>query len=257
MSDFRSGIPVSSQASKVLQLQKAVGNRGVYRLLQLAGKSSVAQLTPDGLVQLIPEVTRRQTRGLMLVDNLSRAIQTAARQYNIKPELLGVILMHESQARERSIWGNERLANAAERAQAAIQGERASVGIGQMEVRTAAALRRRHPELAGGEIVDDLLQQERAVQYVAARLQDLQGDIRTFFSARRASLSPEAEVDLAAIAYNTGWESLRDRNLLDENLGSTLPERVTALRSRSSYLRFTTAYLPLMRVWMQRSGGQQ
>jgi hypothetical protein len=48
------------------------------------------------------------------------------------------------------------------------------------------------------------------------------------------------------VAYNIGWVSLRERNLLDSGLGPDIPSRISALRSRNVYLNHTIGHLRLV-----------
>lgn len=196
-----------------------------------------------------PSVGGRQLRGLSLVSTLRGPIGSAAREFNVPSELVAVILMHESQAAERRVYrvviGS---ADAGERAQAAVQGDSASIGVIQMRVGLARQLRRLYPRLqTAADVVDDLLTPATAVRYLAAQFAQLRGQLSAFLTRESASLNREQEIDMLALGYNIGWENLRDRNLRDANFGRDIPARVETIRRRSQYLRATTAYLPSVR----------
>lgn len=196
-----------------------------------------------------PSVSGRQVRGISLASALRGPICSAAREFNVSAELVAVIVMHESQAAERRAYrvliGS---ADAGERAQAALQGDSASIGVVQMRVGLARQLRSQHPSLrVAADVVDDLLTPATAVRYLAAQLARLRGQLNAFLAREGASLTQEQEIDMLALGYNIGWENLRDRNLRDTNFGRDIPARVETIRQRSQYLRVTTAYLPSVR----------
>jgi hypothetical protein len=207
-------------------------------------------VTP-GPLRPAPTLGSRQQQGVSLVSSLRRAIRAAAGEFDVPAALIGVIVMHESQAAERSTLGG--LADAAESAQAWIQGDTASIGVIQMRVGLARQLRHAYPSLQrNGDVVDDLLDPAIAVRYLAARLRQLRDLLRQFAGATGASLSREQEIDMMALGYNIGWDALRDRNLRDASFGQDLPARVETIRARSRYLRFTTAYLATMENVLSR-----
>ena len=226
----------------LLQMQQRVGNQAVQRFLQPTA-TAVA-------IQREETVGLRQVPGLFVVYDIGKEIKKAGAEFNIPPELIGVIVMHESQAVERSIMGP--LADIAESVQAALQGNDASIGIGQMKISEAEQLRQRFPQLVNESVVDDLLNKKQAVRYVAAQLKVIKDSLTAFMAAQRVSLSPEQEMDMLALGYNIGWLALRDRNLRDPNFGATMLERVETIRGRSQYLTKTTAYLPLIRVFLAK-----
>ncbi len=224
----------------LLQMQQVHGNQAVQRYLN----------HPTHTIQAKPRVGMRQIQGILQVVDLGKAIKQAGAEFNIPPELIGVIVMHESQAVERSFFGV--LADVAERAQAELQGDDASIGVGQMRVDVAEDLRQKYPQLVGDSAVSDLLNGKRAVRYVAAQLKEIKDALTTFMSGHQATLAPDAEMDMLALGYNIGWPSLRDRNLRDPNFGATVLERVQTIRGRSQYLTKTTAYLPLIQKFLAK-----
>jgi len=208
-------------------------------------------VTPGPLRPAPPTLGSRQQRGMALVSSLRRAIRAAAGEFDVRAALIGVIMMHESQAAERRVLGG--LADAAESTQARIQGDTASIGVIQMQVGLARQLRRTYPSLQrNGDVVDDLLDPAIAVRYLAARLRQLRDLLRPFAESSGASLSGDQETDMMALGYNIGWDALRDRNLRDASFGRDLPARVETIRARSQYLRFTTAFLSEMENVLSR-----
>ena len=108
--------------------------------------------------------------------------------------------MHESQARERQELGGGAVADAAERVEAGIRGDSASIGIGQMQVGVAKQTAKNHPEIRGtGSVTDDLLSRRTACRYVAARLADLRSQLRAYLKSQGATLSADAENDMIAL----------------------------------------------------------
>lgn len=226
----------------LLQMQQRVGNQAVQRYLHP---------TPaEASIQREETVGLRQVPGLFVVYDIGKEIKKAGAEFNIPPELIGVIVMHESQAVERSIMGP--LADIAESVQAALQGNDASIGIGQMKISEAEQLRQRFPQLVNESVVDDLLNKKQAVRYVAAQLKVIKDSLTAFMAAQRVSLSPEQEMDMLALGYNIGWLALRDRNLRDPNFGATMLERVETIRGRSQYLKKTTGYIHFLRAFLAK-----
>lgn len=224
----------------LLQMQQTYGNQAVQRYLH----------QPTPAIQTKPRVGMRQIQGILQVIDLGKEIKQAGAEFNIPPELIGAIVMHESQATERSFFGI--LADVAERAQAELQGNDASIGVGQMRVSVAEDLRQKYPQLVEGSAVSDLLNGKRAVRYVAAQLKEIKDALTAFMSGHQATLAQDAEMDMLALGYNIGWSSLRDRNLRDPNFGATVLERVQTIRGRSQYLTKTTAYIPYIQKYLAK-----
>lgn len=190
--------------------------------------------------------TLRQVKGAAQAAELKSEIKAAAAAYRVDPELIGVIVMHESQAAERALFGP--LADTAERAQAAVQGDDASIGIGQMRVGLAKDLAKSDPSLrGGGSVVLDLLDEKRAVRYIAAALADTRQKLRLYIAGKATVLGSDDENHMMVLAYNIGWEALRDRNLEDKSFGANIPLRVKKIRSMSRYLRYTMTQVPLLK----------
>ncbi len=226
-------------------MNRPPGADGAAHPVGLAGQAVAGPLVRR---QLLPTTTvyGRADRGAFAVLGLRAEIDAAAREFSVPPELIGAIVLHESQAGERSFFGGGGLADLAERAEAAVSSD-PSIGIGQMKVSLASGLRTRHPTLAGsGSVVGDLLDRTRAVRYVAAHLGEIGGQIDAWLASQGVTPTADERRDLIAIAYNMGWVSLRDRNLLDPGLGPDVPSRITALRSRNVYLNRTIGNLRLV-----------
>jgi hypothetical protein len=119
--------------------------------------------------------------------------------------------------------------------------------FGQMKLSVASSLRKRHSTLAGsGSVVDDLLNCTQAVGYIAAHLAELGRQIDVWLAyivGERDEFAPLVGGRRDALR---GWSSLRDRNLRDPILGPDVLYRISALRSRSVYLRLTVGNLRLV-----------
>jgi hypothetical protein len=237
----------SIRQATILQMQQRQGNTAVQRYLQ----HDVSQATST-LIQR-QKIGLRQIMGIGQVIDLGKTINKAGQEFKVPPEIVGVIIMHESQATERAELSFEWLANAAERLQAKFQGDSASIGIGQMQIREAKKLRQKYPQLAGNSVVDDLLNKKRAARYVAAQLSEIQTQLDGFLAVQKATISDDAKNDMLALGYNIGWDKLRDRNLKDPNFGADIPARVATIRTRSNYLKKTTAYVDLIRTFLAKA----
>ncbi|MCP4357071.1 MAG: hypothetical protein GY796_03515 [Chloroflexi bacterium] len=231
----------------ILRMQQRQGNAAVQRYLQ-----QVTSRPTSTLIQR-RKIGMRQIRGMGQVIDLGKTINKAGQEFKVAPEIIGVIIMHESQAAERAQLSFEWLANAAERLQAKIQGDSASIGIGQMQVGKAKKLRQKYPQLVGSGVVDDLLNKKRAARYVAAQLSEIQTQLDAFLAAQKATLTDDAKNDMLALGYNIGWVKLRDRNLKDRNFGADIPARVATIRNRSNYLKKTTAFVDLIRTFLAKT----
>ncbi len=193
-----------------------------------------------GTVSTSPSATQSQQRGLAVIRRVRNEIRDAGQRFQVPPELIAAVIMYESQQR-----------SFAEGAQAFIQGETASIGIGQMQVRTAEEMQRQFPSLPTGESSEHLLNERRAVQFVAAYLSFLMTQIENFLSEEGTIPNPDQLMNLTAIAYNMGWGNLRDRNLGDVNFGNTMAARVEYILRENRYIRGTTRYIPWIRQQVQ------
>jgi hypothetical protein len=203
--------------------------------------------------------------GYLLVVDLKPAIDKAAAQLKIWPEVVAAIIAHESKAMERrtaehvgqNTLGNGfglvpsrrpqfpgMYADAAERIQAKLKGDSASIGIGQMRVGWAKYLRSKFPDIQKREsVVDDLLTPVVAVGYVAAGLRDLFNKLEAFLARNNASLNQIERMELVALGYNIGWDNLESRNLMDGGMGHDIATRVAAIRKQSKYISIIRQWL--------------
>lgn len=177
----------------------------------------------------------------------------AASALRVPPELIVAIVAHESQAKERRAVRAavpilsplaglvlDDPADTYERMEATVRGDKASIGIAQMQVGLARRLRAKFPSVARhASVVDDLLDRSVAVWYVAAALRELRDNLDAFLARQGAKLAEDEVKDLTALGYNIGWEALRDRNLLAADMGADVPARVAKVRQDSSYIRAT------------------
>jgi hypothetical protein len=197
-----------------------------------------------------------------MADNLTAVlllpqIQKAAGEHKVWWDVIAAIISHESNAMERraaNYAGNAGLglvgfvvgrfvdyADLAERAQVKLKGDSASIGIGQMQVSWAKRLRNKYPTIIYWQsVVDDLLDREVAVGYVAAGLRELREQLDALLAQHNVTLRDVERQDLVALGYNIGWDNLRDRNLLASDMGPDIPSRVAAIRKQSKYIKLTT-----------------
>jgi hypothetical protein len=194
-------------------------------------------------VSSAPSATGRQRSGLEVIRRLRNEIRGACQQFQVPPELIAAVIMHESQARSGG--------DLTESVQALLQGGTASIGIGQMQVRTAREIQRQFPSLPTGEPRGHLLNERHAVQFVTAYLSSLMTDIEDFLSGEGVVPNTDQLINLTAIAYNMGWENLRERNLRDRRFGNTMAERVEHILRVNRYITLTTHYIPWIRQQVQ------
>jgi hypothetical protein len=115
----------------------------------------------------------------------------------VPPELVGAIVLHESQASERSFFGGAGLADLAESTEAFVSFD-PSIGIGQIKLSLTSSLRTRHRTLAGGgSVVGDLLDRARAMRYVAAHFRELGGQMDSWLASRGVRPIAEERWDLS------------------------------------------------------------
>ncbi len=176
---------------------------------------------------------RRDQVGGQLVTQMSDVINRQAVAQGVEPFLVSAILRHENAAFERRVltplpaMGPGLIADAAEAAQALIQGDLASIGPGQMQLRRAQELEQLGYVTARGskwERIQALLGEETSVEYVTGMVSYLSDQLRTVSGF--SDLSTEDQQRLLLIGYNQGWEYLRE-NI--EELG------ITELIRRSNY----------------------
>ena len=155
---------------------------------------------------------RRDQVGGALVTELSGVIEKEAAVHDVDSVLVSAVLRHESAAFERRLltpWPTMQpglIANIAEFVQSGLQGDMASIGPGQMQLRRARELeelgyvkaRRNDFERRSA-----LLDNETSVEYIAGMLRYLTDRLSTLpdFS----DLSAENQRRVILIAYNWGW----------------------------------------------------
>lgn len=198
-------------------------------------------------------VSDRFNRGMGVVTLLWGPIYTASNQFNVWQDLVASIIAHESQASERRTYRAaitvfafipslfmDDPADTAERTEAKVRGDKASIGVAQMQVGLAKRLRTKFPSIKDeDDVVDDLLEPSVAVRYVAAAVRELRDNLDAFLTKYGFKLSDDEMKDLVALGYNIGWEALRDRNLSASDMGDNIPARVAKIRETSSYIKLT------------------
>jgi len=119
---------------------------------------------------------RRDQVGGHLVVELSGVIGREAEAHAVDPDIISAILRHESAAFERRLltpsptMGPGLIANAGETIQAWIQGDTASIGPGQMQLRRARELEQLgyvRARSSDRERIQALLGKETSVEYIA------------------------------------------------------------------------------------------
>ncbi|RMD59661.1 RHS repeat-associated core domain-containing protein, partial [Candidatus Parcubacteria bacterium] len=175
----------------------------------------VGRATYEASTLIVPgaDRMRRDQIGGQLVTQMSDTITRQAMTQGVDQSLVSAILRHESAAFERRlltplpVMGPGVIANAGEAAQALIQGDTASIGPGQMQLRRARELEQlgyvtaRSTDL---ERVRALLGRETAVEYVTGMVRYLSDQLHTV--AGFTDLNTEQQQRLILIGYNLGWE---------------------------------------------------
>jgi len=155
---------------------------------------------------------RRDQIGGGLVVEFSDAIQRESAARSVDPELVSAVLRHESAAFERrllTLWPTMQpglIANTAEFAQSVLQGDAASIGPGQMQLRRARELEEMGyvtPRRNDFERRFALLNNQTAVEYVAGMLQYVSDQLRSLQGFNEMEI--EDQQRLILIAYNWGW----------------------------------------------------
>jgi len=160
---------------------------------------------------------RRDQIGGQLVTQLSDTITRQATAQEVEPSTVSAILRHESAAFERRLltpvpmMNPGVIADVGEMAQALIQGDTASIGPGQMQLRRARELEQLGYVTARGsdqERIQALLGKETSVEYVTGMVRYLSDQLRTVPGFN--DLSTEDQQRLILIGYNQGWEYLQE-----------------------------------------------
>jgi len=156
---------------------------------------------------------RRDQIGGQLVTQVSDTIARQAVDQGVDPSLVSAILRHESAAFERrlltclSSMPPDLNTSVGEGVQVLIQGDTASIGPGQMQLRRARELEQlgyvtaRESDL---ERIRALLGKETSVEYVTGMVRYLSDQLSAV--AGFSGLSPQDQQRLILIGYNLGWE---------------------------------------------------
>jgi len=162
------------------------------------------------------EQARRDQIGGSLVTNLAKTIATQGTAHSVNPTTIAAIIRHEGSAIERRSLtvspssSPGAAANLAEHLQSLIQGDQASIGIAQMQIRRAKELEDLGyviPATSAYDRRNALLDPECAVGYVAGMLHYLSDQLQTINGFSDLSISDQNS--LIAIGYNQGWEILQ------------------------------------------------
>jgi hypothetical protein len=157
---------------------------------------------------------RRDQVGGSLVTEYSSIIGWESYAHSVDANLVKAVIRHESAAFERrllTLWPSVKpgqIADAAETLQSVLQGETASIGPGQMQLRRAKELEEMGYVAARGsdsERRQALLSCETAAEYVAGMLQYVSDQLQTLEGY--GDLTVEQQQRLVLVAYNWGWTS--------------------------------------------------
>lgn len=155
---------------------------------------------------------RRDRIGGQLVMNVTHVIQEQADLHSVDPILIAAVLRLESAAIERrllTLWPTMQpgfIANTAEFLQSYIQGDTASIGPAQMQLRRARELEEMGYVTTRNNDYQrrlDLLNEATSVEYVAGMLHYLSDQLNN--STGYNNLTSEQQQRLLLIAYNWGW----------------------------------------------------
>ncbi|MES4787540.1 MAG: hypothetical protein C4294_19070 [Nitrospiraceae bacterium] len=155
----------------------------------------------------------RDRIGGQLVTDLSEVITKDSAQQGVDPVLVKSILRHEGAAVERRLltplpgYEPSLTSNAGEAIQVLLQGDTASIGPGQMQLRRARELEKLGYVPARGndlERVQALLGNETSVEYITGMVHYLSDQLHTVQGF--GDLNAEDQQRLILIGYNIGWE---------------------------------------------------
>ena len=130
--------------------------------------------------------------------------------------MIEAIIRHEGSAFERrllTLWPTFTpgfIANSAEYLQSKLQGNTASIGLAQMQIRRAEELEQLGyvtPRASNHARTLALLNDEEAVEYVTGMMRYLTDQLQGVPEFQR--LSPEDQMRLTLIGYNQGWDILK------------------------------------------------
>jgi len=185
----------------------------------------------EGSSLVVPgaERQRRDQIGGQLVTDLNEVVTQQATDRGIDPMIVNSVLRHEGSSFERRLlttWPTMKpgvISNNAEYAQSLLQGDTASIGPAQMQLRRAKELE----ELGYATPKSDydrawaLLNDETSIEYIAGMTQYTSDQLNTLpgFS----ELNSEDQTRLIAIGYNQGWEFLSE-NIKDLGFKGTIED---------------------------------
>ncbi len=214
------------------------GTAGLY-VVGRVGYEVGTLIVPGG------DQTRRDRIGGGLVVELSDIIQRESAARSVDPELVSAILRHESAAFERRVltfWPSVQpglLANTAEFFQSQVQGDSASIGPGQMQLRRARELEEMGYVTARRNDFERrlaLLNNETAVEYMAGMLQYVSEQLRSIQGFN--DLETEQQRRLILIAYNWGWTEEFQKRLQDRDFIGMIERSEYDNQTLDEYLRW-------------------
>lgn len=172
------------------------------------------RVTYEAATLVIPgeDSKSRDIIGGALVTDLSNAISNQSAQQSIDPTLIAAVLRHESAATERRLFTliprtqPGLVADAAEVVDLLRQGDTASIGPAQIQLRRARELEQLGYVTARAndiERVQALLGRESSVEYAAGMLRYISDQFQTYQGF--GNLSRENQQRLILLGYNWGW----------------------------------------------------
>jgi len=223
------------------------GHSLVLTYLLVFGAFAATRVGTEYLVSRVPwmDRARRDQLGGGLVTNVADVIERESISHAVDPSLIGAVLRHESAALERralTVWPIFQpgiVPNTAEFFQSHIQGDGASIGPAQMQLRRARELeelgyvtarKNNHQRRLA------LLGQDTAVEYVAGMLHYL-SDQLTYLEGY-ADLGLEQRQRLLLIAYNWGWTKDFQTVLQEYGLEGMIDEWAYDNQTLDEYLRW-------------------
>ncbi len=193
-------------------------------LLLILGVAAVTRVGSEYFTTQVPwmDQARRDQLGGGLVTDVADIIEREAISHEVNPGLISAVLRHESAAMERralTMWPIFQpgiIANTAEFLQSHIQGDSASIGPAQMQLRRARELEEMGYVTARENDHQRrlaLLGKDTSVEYVAGMLHYLSDQLQTITGFN--DLTGEQQQRLILIAYNWGWTQ-EFQNALEE-----------------------------------------
>lgn len=210
---------------------------------------ALARWVPEGLTLFAPggDQFRRDYIGGGLVTDLSDVIASQSSAHSVDPILVSAVLRHESSAVERrslTLLPSMQpglVANCAEYGQSLLQGDTASIGPGQMQLRRAQELEQMGYVTARSNDHERrlaLLGDETSVEYVVGMLHFLSDQLITLDGYN--DLRAEDQQRLLLIAYNQGWTEDFLWNVEELGLEGLIAASVYDNQTLDEYLRWST-----------------